>query len=115
MLVSMQSIITIQADCVDVEFASLKVNQFYNQLCDAIHQCVKSCSGKVKRQPTVKSWWNANCKSARTRNRLFHYIYGRVQDSLFQVLFMTVIKIPIRHIANVAVLQSIQGQTRKQN
>ena len=70
MLDSMQNIPTIQAGCVDV-----KVNQFYNQLCDAIHQCVKSCSGKVKKPPTVKSWWNANCKSARTRNRLFHYIW----------------------------------------
>ena len=40
-------------------------------------------------------------------------IYGRVLDALFQVLFMIVIKTP--NSKNAAVLQFIQGQTRKQN
>jgi hypothetical protein len=60
---------------VDKSNASATVNNLYEQLCTAMHDCVKSTRSNPKSGGKKRHWWNQDCNIARDRNRLFHHIW----------------------------------------
>ena len=65
------------ADKVKFEDAKHYVDCVYDQLCEAMHFGVASCSAVNNSTKGKKWWWNQDCLVMRNRNRLFHFIWKK--------------------------------------